>query len=110
MKKKTLALALERKLRTLATTLRPATVKGYRGSVRHFLNYHSIFFPTISQPSQLQRDPHIQGWLEEMWKQRPSLSTSRRTQRIPHLRVLWCAVGAPRRRGSAPRYGSIPAQ
>jgi site-specific recombinase XerD len=88
MKRKTLADALERELRSLATTLRPSTVKGYRCSVRHFLNYLSIFFPTISEFRQLQRDPHIQGWLEELWKQRPSLSISCRTQRILHLRVL----------------------
>lgn len=88
MKKPTLAIAFEAQLRCLATTRRPSTVQGYRASVRHFLNFLSLRFPSVRHAGQLQRDPHIQGWLEGLWTQRPALSVSCRMQRILHLRLL----------------------
>ncbi|PYT22075.1 MAG: hypothetical protein DMG57_36545 [Acidobacteria bacterium] len=44
---------------TLALTLRPATVTGYRGAARHFLAYLHAAFPHLRRLSQLRRDPYL---------------------------------------------------
>jgi len=64
---------LRARVRLLATTLRPATVKHYEHTVRHFVAYLRQRFPNLRRPNHLRRDPHLLGWLESLW-----------TYRIPH--------------------------
>jgi len=66
--------ALQARVRLLATTLRPATVRGYEHTVRVFLRYLREAFPDARRPSDLRRDPHMLGWLEHLWLRRADSS------------------------------------
>jgi site-specific recombinase XerD len=84
--------ALEAQVRLLATTLQPGTMHGYRLTVRLFLDFLEQRFPTVRRPSQLLRDPHVLGWLEQLWM-RPSrtgvpLSKGSRSAHLLRLRTL----------------------
>lgn len=59
--------ALQARVRLLATTLRPATVKHYQLTVRLFLSYLRGTYPEIRRASEIRRDPHVLGWLEYLW-------------------------------------------
>lgn len=62
--------ALQARVRLLATTLRPSTVRLYAYTVRLFLQYLRAAFPEVRRPADLRRDPHILGWLEHLWLRR----------------------------------------
>jgi site-specific recombinase XerD len=75
-------------LRTLATTLQPSTINGYRYTVRNFLGYLHAAFPEVHRLSQLRRDPHIVGWLRKLAEQQPPLSSTTRRSCLCDLRRL----------------------
>jgi site-specific recombinase XerD len=75
-------------LRTLATTLQPSTINGYRCTVRNFLSYLHIAFPQVHRLSQLRRDPHIVGWLRKLAEQQPPVSNTTRWRCLCELRRL----------------------
>lgn len=86
--------ALRARVRLLATTLRPATVRQYQHTVRVFMTYLRASFPDIRRPNQLRRDPHVLGWLEYLWTRRVSysgkpLSTVSRAAHLIRLRKLF---------------------
>ena len=62
--------ALQARVRLLATTLRPATVRHYNHTVRLFMSYLREAFPDVRRAAQIRRDPHVLGWLEHLWMQR----------------------------------------
>jgi integrase len=62
--------ALKARVRLLATTLRPATVRQYEHTVRLFMRYMREAFPEVRRASDLRRDPHLLGWLEHLWLRR----------------------------------------
>jgi integrase len=62
--------ALRARVRLLATTLRPATVRQYEHTVRLFIHYLREAFPDVRRASDLRRDPHLLGWLEHLWLRR----------------------------------------
>lgn len=62
--------ALKARVRLLATTLRPSTVRQYAQTVRLFTAYLRESFPAVRRASHLRRDPHILGWLEYLWQRR----------------------------------------
>lgn len=64
------ARALQARVTLLATTLRPATIAGYRSTVKRFVRFLDENFPAVEQPADLRRDPHMLGWLEHLWKTR----------------------------------------
>lgn len=66
--------ALRARLRLLATTLRPATVRQYEHTVRLFMAYLRQSCPDIRRANQLRRDPHVLGYLEHLWMRRVSYS------------------------------------
>ena len=84
--------ALEARVRLLETTLQPSTAAHYRYTLRSFLKYLQANLPDIGKPSQLRRDPHLLGWLEHLWKYRPTngkpLAGSTRGHHVTHLRTL----------------------
>jgi len=85
--------ALRARVRLLATTLRPATVRQYEHTVRRFMGYLRHRFPDVRRASQLRRDPHLLGWFEYLWTWRknsgkPLLATTRAAQLI-RLRKLF---------------------
>jgi integrase len=61
--------ALQARVRLLATTLRPSTVRQYEHTVRQFMAYLERF-PEVRRADQLRRDPHVLGWLEFLWMRR----------------------------------------
>lgn len=86
--------ALRARVRLLATTLRPATVRQYQHTVRWFMAYLRQSFPDIRRADQLRRDPHVLGWLEYLWTRRVShtgkpLSAVYRAAHLIRLRKLF---------------------
>ncbi len=92
MKSTALERALRAQIRLLETTLNPATARGYRGVAAHFVKYLRDRFPEVTRPCQLLRDPHLLGWLEDLWNYRTSrglpLKSATRGERVIRLRVL----------------------
>jgi integrase/recombinase XerD len=73
----------ETQLQTLALTLRPNTMKGYRSTARYFLACLRAAFPhQVRRLSQLRRDPHLLGWFRSLCEHQPPL---RNVTRIAHL-------------------------
>jgi site-specific recombinase XerD len=77
------------RIQTLATTLRPSTVAGYRTTARCFLSYLQTDFPHLQQLAELRRDPHLSGWLRCLCQQEPSLSNTTRQNYLLQLRRLF---------------------
>jgi site-specific recombinase XerD len=75
-------------IETLATTLRPNTVRRYRASLRHFLTYLHDTFPYVRRLPQLRRDPHVLGWLRALAQHHPPLSNKTRRDYLFDLRRL----------------------
>jgi site-specific recombinase XerD len=76
------------RVQTLATTLRPVSVAGYRQVARRFLSYLQTDFPHLSELSELRRDPHLLGWLRRLCEQAPRLSNRTRRLSLHLLRRL----------------------
>jgi hypothetical protein len=76
------------RIQTLATTLRPGTIAGYRITARRFLSYLQTDFPHLQQLAELRRDPHLFGWFRRLCHQKPSLSNTTRQNYLLHLRRL----------------------
>lgn len=75
-------------IQTLALTLRPATVEGYRVAARRFLAYLHTAFPLVRRPSALRRNPHLLGWLTSLCERQPPLSNKTRFNYLISLRRL----------------------
>jgi integrase len=63
---------IKRYLRRWRPTQRPATIYGKAGMLRRFAVYLREHHPEVRRFSQLQRQPHIEGWLEHMLHLHPS--------------------------------------
>ena len=57
---------IKRYLQRWRPTLRPATIYSKAGILRRFVAYLREHHPEVRRFSQLQRQPHIEGWLEHM--------------------------------------------
>ena len=84
----TLTQILQTQIQTLALTLRPSTIQGYRTAHSSFLAYLSAAFPQLQQPSELRRDPHLLGWFRSQCDQQPPLSHKTRHNYLLCLRRL----------------------
>jgi site-specific recombinase XerD len=80
---------LETQIQTLALTLRPSTINGYRSARNSFLAYLSAAFPQLQQLSELRRDPHLLGWFRSHCHQQPPLSHKARHNYLLCLRRLF---------------------
>ena len=78
----------EAHIQSLALTLRPDTVSGYRGATRRFLSYLRTTFPRVRRLSQLRRDPHLLGWFRSLCEPQPPLSNKFRINLLLCLRRL----------------------
>ena len=58
---------------SIATSLSPDTVRGYRATTRSFLRYLGTDHHQIHCLEQLRRDPHILGWLVHLRSQTPPI-------------------------------------
>jgi site-specific recombinase XerD len=80
---------LPEQLQILAATLKPSTIKYYRTQANGFLRYLHRDYPEIHSPGQLQRNPHILGWLRSLAEDHPPLTNrSRRAALICMRRLL----------------------
>jgi len=84
----TLGKIFEAHIQTLATTLRPGTISGYRYSTRRFLVFLQTNFPQLHELSDLRRDPHWLAWLRSLCEQQPPLSNGTRQHYLLHLSRL----------------------
>jgi site-specific recombinase XerD len=78
----------QRQIQTLALTLRPGTVSGYRYAARRFVTYLRAAFPQLRQLGDLHRDPHLLGWFRSLCEQQSPLSNKTRADLIRSIRRL----------------------
>jgi integrase len=83
-----LSRALYRQIQFLALRLRPGSAYHYTVTTRNFLRYLQQNFPHLRRASQLRRDPHLLGWMEQLASRKPPLSISARIGHLLHLRRL----------------------
>jgi site-specific recombinase XerD len=101
---------------SLTTALSDATRRLYEGTFRNFLRYLAAHYPEVSRLEQLQRDPHILGWLADLRSHTPPLAkitiALRVTflhrmfawnEQIPTLAHLLSRADVPRRDENSPR-------
>ncbi len=62
--------ALQARVRLLATTLRPSTLRHYEHTAALFMAWLRESFPEVRRADRLRRDPHVLGWLEHLWMRR----------------------------------------
>jgi hypothetical protein len=108
-----------RSAQSLTTALSDATRRLYEGTFRNFLRYLAAHYPEVSRLEQLQRDPHILGWLADLRSHTPPLAkitiALRVTflhrmlqdlawnEQIPTLAHLLSRADVPRRDENSPR-------
>ena len=104
---------------SLTTALSDGTRRVYQGAFRNFLLYLAAHHPEVSRLQQLQRDPHILGWLADLRSHTPPfakvtiiiritflhrmLQDLAWNHQIPPLGHLLCRADVPRRDECSPR-------
>ncbi len=79
----------ERAIDSICTALSPETRRNYRTVViRNFLRYLGAAHPEVTSLEQLQRDPHLLGWMSSLRSQMPPLATSTYILRLIILRPV----------------------
>jgi site-specific recombinase XerD len=84
-----LAPLLDRAVDSLCTALGSESQRHYRGTVRNFLSYLGTNYPEVNSLEQLQREPHLLGWMSRLRSQTPPLATSSFINRLIALRPLF---------------------
>jgi site-specific recombinase XerD len=79
---------LAQQIDTLALSLRPASIAGYRAAVRNFLKHLRAAFPQIQLLSQLRRDPHLTAWFRSLCEHDPPLANPTREKWLFCIRRL----------------------
>ncbi len=83
-----LALCFEQAIDSLGAALHPETVRHYRGTARNFLKWLGVRYPDIHLLNQLQRNPHVLGWLAHLHSQSPPLATPSYINLLIHMRGI----------------------
>ena len=73
---------------SIAASLSPDTVRGYRAVTRSFLRYLGADHPEIRSLDQLRRDPHILGWLAHLRSRTPPIVLATHVNNVVHLRHI----------------------
>jgi site-specific recombinase XerD len=79
---------LQEQLRILSATLKPATIKYYRGQANRFARYLHQNYPEVQSPGELHRHPHILGWLRSLAEENPPLTNRSRRAALMCVRRL----------------------
>lgn len=79
---------LAQQIDTLALSLRPGSIAGYRAAVRNFLKHLRAAFPQVQQLSQLRRDPHLTAWFRSLCEHDPPLANPTREKWLFCIRRL----------------------
>lgn len=109
----------ERSAQSLTTALGDGSRRGHAATFRSFLRYLAAHHPEVCRLEQLQRDPHILGWLAELRSHVPPLAKITLihraiylhrlldylawTQQVPTLIHLLTREDVPRRDRTLPR-------
>ena len=80
---------LQEQLQIMAATLKPATIKYYRTQANGFLRYLHRNYPELQAPGQLQRNPHMLGWLRSLAEESPPLTNRSRRAALICMRRLF---------------------
>src|ERR1035441_8707210 len=73
---------------SIATSLSPDTVRGYRAVTRSFLRYLGADHHEIRSLKQLRRDPHILGWLAHLRSRTPPIVLATHVNNVVRLRHI----------------------
>ena len=73
---------------SFCAALNPETTRHYRDNVRNFLDYLAAHHPKLKRLDQLQRDPHILGWMAHLRAHTPPLATASYINRLIALRSI----------------------
>ncbi len=73
---------------TLPATLRPATIEHYRYCANWFVRYIHGNYPELGTFAELQRNPHILGWLQSLSERSPPFTIGTRLQIVTGVRHL----------------------
>ena len=73
---------------SIATSLSPDTVRGYRAATRSFLRYLGADHPEICSLQQLRRDPHLLGWLAHLRSRTPPIVMATHVNNVIRLRHI----------------------
>ena len=84
-----LAPRFARAIDIISAPLSPGTDRVYRGTARNFLLYLLDCYPQVQALDQLQRDPHVLGWLAHLRSQNPPLAPTTYIMRIVLLRGIF---------------------
>ncbi len=84
-----LAPLFERSAESLTTGLGEASRRQYLADWRNFLRYLKTHHPEVSTLEQLERDPHILGWLTALRVRVPPLAGNTRSIVIVRLRRMF---------------------
>jgi len=83
-----LADVLWRAVDSIAASLSPDTVRGYRAVTRSFLRYLGAEHHEIRSLKQLRRDPHILGWLAHLRSRTPPIVLDTHVNNVVRLRHI----------------------
>jgi site-specific recombinase XerD len=79
----------ERAIDSICTALSAGTRRSYQTTViRNFVRYLGAAHPEVTSLAQLQRDPHLLGWMSSLQSQTPPLATSTYILRLIILRPV----------------------
>jgi site-specific recombinase XerD len=67
---------MNRAVYSFCAALSPETTRHYEGTVRNFLFYLRNHYPDVKRLDQLERDPHILGWMAHLRARTPPLATA----------------------------------
>jgi site-specific recombinase XerD len=73
---------------SIAASLSPDTVRGYRAVTRSFLRYLGADHHEIRSLQQLRRDPHILGWLAHLRLRQPPIVLATHVNNVVRLRHI----------------------
>jgi site-specific recombinase XerD len=73
---------------SIAASLSPDTVRGYRAVTRSFLRYLGADHHEICALKQLRRDPHILGWLAHLRSRTPPIVLATHVNNVVRLRHI----------------------
>ena len=73
---------------SIAASLSPDTVRGYRAVTRSFLRYLGANHHEIRSLKQLRRDPHVLGWLAHLRSRTPPIVLATHVNNVVRLRHI----------------------
>jgi hypothetical protein len=73
---------------SIATSLSPDTVRGYRATTCSFPRYLGTDHHQIHSLQQLRRDPHILGWLAHLRSRTPPIVLATHVNNVVRLRHI----------------------